>query len=127
MSVQNFPMYSFRHSDYHPWLLPQPLSDTFRDPSFTSKANSAQDFQDEVWLQRRMELWGEGFSLFDILRLKKPVVRKNTNYDPSVQYNSAAEAQILIYRIPQCEMETNSGISDTDNNPAAELYCTDGS
>ena len=92
---------------------------TYRDPSFTSKANSAQDFQDEVWLQRRMELWGEGFSLFDILRLKKPVVRKNTNYDPSVQYNSAAEAQILIYRIPQCEMETNSGISDTDNNPAA--------
>ena len=82
---------------------------TYRDPSFTSKANSAQDFQDEVWLQRRMELWGEGFSLFDILRLKKPVVRKNTNYDPSVQYNSAAEAQILIYRIPQCEMETNSG------------------
>ena len=92
---------------------------TYRDPSFTSKANSAQDFQDEVWLQRRMELWGEGISLFDILRLKKPVVRKNTNYDPSVQYNSAAEAQILIYRIPQCEMETNSGISDTDNNPAA--------
>lgn len=43
---------------------------TYRDPSFTSKANSAQDFQDEVWLQRRMELWGEGFSLFDILRLK---------------------------------------------------------
>ena len=82
-------------------------------------ANSEQDFQDEVWLQRRMEIWGEGFSLFDILRLKKPVVRKNTNYDPSVQYNSAAEAQILIYRIPQCEMETNSGISDTDNNPAA--------
>ena len=80
---------------------------------------AGQDFQDEVWLQRRMELWGEGFSLFDILRLKKPVVRKNTNYDPSVQYNSAAEAQILIYRIPQCEMETNSGISDTDNNPAA--------
>lgn len=66
-----------------------------------------------------MELWGEGFSLFDILRLKKPVIRKNTNYDPSVQYNSAAEAQILIYRIPQCEMETNSGISDTDNDPAA--------
>ena len=29
---------------------------TYRDPSFTSKANSAQDFQDEVWLQRRMEL-----------------------------------------------------------------------
>ena len=73
-----------------------------------------------------MELWGEGFSLFDILRLKKPVIRKNTNYDPSVQYNSAAEAQILIYRIPQCEMETNSGISDTDNNPADSTTTTIG-
>ena len=64
-------------------------------------------------------VWNFGEKVSDILRLKKPVVRKNTNYDPSVQYNSAAEAQILIYRIPQCEMETNSGISDTDNNPAA--------
>lgn len=92
---------------------------TYRNPAFTSKATSAQEFQDEVWLQRRMELWGEGFSLFDILRLKKEVIRKNTNYDPSVQYNNAAEAQILIYRIPQAEMETNKGIKDEDNNPAA--------
>lgn len=92
----------------------------YRDPNFTSKATSAQEFQDEVWLQRRMELWGEGFSLFDILRLKKPVIRKNTNYDPSVQYDSKAEAQILIYRIPQCEMEANAGIEEDDNNPAAD-------
>ena len=66
-----------------------------------------------------MELWGEGFSLFDILRLKKPVVRKNTNYAAIVQYNIEPESQILIYRIPQCEMETNKGITDKDNNPAA--------
>lgn len=91
----------------------------YRDPSFASKATSPQELQDEVWLQRRMELWGEGYSLFDILRLKKPVVRKGTNYDPSVQFNLEPEAQILIYRIPQGEMETNAGITDADNNPAA--------
>ena len=91
----------------------------YRDPSFVSKATSPQQFQDEVWLQRRMELWGEGHSLFDLLRLKKPVVRKNTNYHASVQFNLEPESQIMIYRIPQCEMETNTGISDTDNNPAA--------
>lgn len=93
---------------------------TYRDPSFTSQATSPEEFQDEVWLQRRMELWGEGFALFDILRLKKPVVRKGTNYPASVQFDLAPESQILIYRIPQCEMETNEGITDEDNNPAAE-------
>ena len=92
---------------------------TYRNPSYSCTASSAQELQDEIWLQRRMELWGEGFSLFDILRLKKPVVRKNTNYAAIVQYNIEPESQILIYRIPQCEMETNKGITDKDNNPAA--------
>ena len=93
---------------------------TYRNPSFTSHATSAEELQDEVWLQRRMELWGEGFALFDILRLKKPIVRKGTNYPASVQFNLEPESQIMIYRIPQCEMETNEGITDEDNNPAAE-------
>ena len=93
---------------------------TYRNPSFISHATSAEELQDEVWLQRRIELWGEGFALFDILRLKKPIVRKGTNYPASVQFNLDPESQIMIYRIPQCEMETNEGITDEDNNPAAE-------
>ena len=87
---------------------------TYRDPSYTCTAASAQEMQDEIWMQRRVELWGEGFSLFDILRLKKPIERKGTNYEAIVQY------KIMIYRIPQCEMETNQGISDDQNNPAAD-------
>lgn len=92
---------------------------TYRNPSYTCTATSAQAMQDEIWLQRRMELWGEGFALFDILRLKKPIIRKNTNYEAIVQYNLEPESQIMIYRIPQCEMETNKGIAESDNNPAA--------
>ena len=93
---------------------------TYRDPSYTCTAASAQEMQDEIWMQRRVELWGEGFSLFDILRLKKPIERKGTNYEPIVQYNIPAESQIMIYRIPQCEMETNTGIPEDQNNPAAD-------
>lgn len=92
---------------------------TYRNPSYTCTASSPEAMQNEVWLQRRMELWGEGFALFDLLRLKKPVERKGTNYEAIVQYNIPAESQILIYRIPQSEMETNNGIPDSDNNPAA--------
>lgn len=32
-------------------------------------------FQNEVWWQRRVELWGEGFATFDIKRLDKGVIR----------------------------------------------------
>ena len=92
---------------------------TYRNPSYVCTASSAQEMQDEIWLQRRMELWGEGFALFDILRLKKPIIRKNTNYEAIVQFNLEPESQIMIYRIPQCEMETNKGIKEEDNNPAA--------
>ena len=92
---------------------------TYRDPSYTCTASSAQEMQDEIWMQRRVELWGEGFALFDILRLKKPIERKGTNYEPIIQFNLPAESQIMIYRIPQCEMETNQGITDDQNNPAA--------
>ena len=92
---------------------------TYRDPSYTCTATSAQEMQDEIWMQRRVELWGEGFALFDILRLKKPIERKGTNYAPTIQFNLPAESQIMIYRIPQCEMETNQGITDDQNNPAA--------
>ena len=92
---------------------------TYRDPQFKSTATSATQFQDEVWLQRRMELWGEGFGLYDILRLKKPIDRKDSNYEAIVQYRIEPESQIMIYRIPQCEMNTNAGISDDQNNPAA--------
>lgn len=92
---------------------------TYRNPSYVCNASSAQAMQDEIWLQRRMELWGEGFALFDILRLKKPIIRKDTNYEAIVQFNLEPESQIMIYRIPQCEMETNKGITEADNNPAA--------
>ena len=92
---------------------------TYRNPDYTCTASSAQEMQDEIWLQRRMELWGEGFALFDILRLKKPIIRKDTNYEAKVQFNLEPESQIMIYRIPQCEMETNNGIKESDNNPAA--------
>lgn len=92
---------------------------TYRNPSYVCNASSAEAMQDEIWLQRRMELWGEGFALFDILRLKKPIIRKGTNYAAIVQFNLEPESQIMIYRIPQCEMETNKGITEADNNPAA--------
>ena len=51
--------------------------------------------------------------------MKKPIVRKGSNFAASVQFDLAPESQIMIYRVPQCEMEANQGIEESDNNPAA--------
>lgn len=49
----------------------------------------ATAFQNEVWWQRRVELWGEGFATFDIKRLDKGIIRSyaNTNHPSGYQWN----------------------------------------
>lgn len=37
---------------------------------------SQQELLDAIWIERRKELWGEGFSLIDIIRNQQSVVRK---------------------------------------------------
>ncbi|MDR2886018.1 MAG: RagB/SusD family nutrient uptake outer membrane protein [Rikenellaceae bacterium] len=90
---------------------------TNRDPSYAVTAVDPAAFQLEVWKQRRIELWGEGFSMFDIMRLKKPVVRfhdvvseDDSNYDPLYQFNIAADDGYLLLRFPQAETNANKGL-----------------
>ena len=84
---------------------------TYRDPEYTCAAADVDAFIDEVWFQRRVELWGEGFSLFDVLRLKKPIIRKGANFSGNVTFEDLpAESPVFIYSIPESEREANKGI-----------------
>lgn len=88
---------------------------TYRDPNYNFSSTSATDIQDEIWNQRRVELWGEGIAYFDLLRLKKPMDRVGGGFEPSVCFNIPAGDPLLIYLIPQAEMQSNPGL--TTNNP----------
>lgn len=90
---------------------------TYRDPSYVSPASDASGLQNEIWMQRRVELWGEGFSLFDLKRLKKPLERKGTNFPEAFRYNLPSEAPILLWLIPEDEVNANEGIDESTNNP----------
>lgn len=93
---------------------------SYRDNHYTCTASSLDSFIDEIWFQRRIELWGEGFSLFDILRLKKPIIRLGANFSSNVTYaDIQAEEPILIYCIPECETSANKGISPDQINEVA--------
>lgn len=89
----------------------------YRDPTYSVAAHGLS-LEDEIWWQRRVELWGEGFSFGDIMRLEKPIVRSNsTNWPASWVQDIPARSGLLLWRIPQAEIEANKGISNADNNP----------
>ena len=87
---------------------------TYRDPSYTIP--SGRTLRDEIWFQRRVELWGEGFAVSDARRLNKPIVRfhgpNTTNYADAFQFNIAADDGWLNMRFPQSEKDNNSAIVD---------------
>ena len=94
---------------------------TYRNPSYASTASSAQQVQDAVWNQRRIELWGEGLSYWDIMRLKKGIDRRGAGFETAYVYNIPAEEEIFIFKIPKEETEANKLIDGVaDNNPDAK-------
>ncbi len=91
----------------------------YRNPEYVCTASSTESLVDEVWMQRRVELWGEGFSLFDLLRLKKPLVRKGAGFSGNCTWEDVQPGyNSLIYMIPDIEINSNNGISEDDNNEA---------
>ena len=89
-----------------------------RDPSY-SVAQHGLSLEDEIWWQRRVELWGEGFAWGDIVRLNKDITRTTSSNWPDAwaKQDVKASSGIYLWRIPQSEIEANKGISEADNNP----------
>lgn len=94
---------------------------SYRDEGYICDATTTEELKDEVWMQRRIELWGEGQAFHDLMRLNKDVDRRNSNFELDYRWCIKAGDPILLYRIPKDEIEANNGISDADNNPATEL------
>ncbi len=99
---------------------------TYRDPEYTCAATSSADVQDAVWFQRRIELWGEGFSYADMMRLKKDLDRRGAGFEAHTTFFTSAteggdnyDARILP--IPQNEIEANAMLTEADNNPTASV------
>ena len=90
-----------------------------RDPSYTVGLNII----DAIWMQRRIELWGEGHAWFDLNRLEKPIIRTASNNWPAAWVvDVPADHDCRIWVIPQAEVEANEGISEEDNNPTGNPF-----
>ena len=90
---------------------------TYRDPAYTLTATTPEAVQEAVWMQRRVELWGEGFSYFDLLRLGKGIDRRDCGFLQEVNYNVPANSPVMLIPVPQKEREANKAVKDGDYNP----------
>jgi hypothetical protein len=94
-----------------------------RYPAYSASGLTGTNLIDEILLQRRIELWGEGFSLMDIKRLNQGLNRPTgpgnhgaPNYDPGVYTTAPADPRFLM-RIPDRELNNNSNMTPADQNP----------
>ncbi len=94
----------------------QAFVQTYRDPQYTITRTTAEDVQNAVWQQRRLELWGEGFSYQDIVRLKKNIDRRGGGFETAFVFNIAGGDDVLVYPIPNAEIEGNPKL-DASTNP----------
>ncbi len=89
---------------------------TYRDESYVIP--TGRSLEDEIWFQRRVELWGEGFASSDTKRLGKPNVRLHKNIDSkfpeAYTFNVKADDGWMNLRFPQSEMDDNKGIVNNE-------------
>lgn len=93
-----------------------------RDSAFDkTEFNTQEELMEEIKFQRRVELWGEGFSYYDQIR-----------WDEPLDYAGSGASQVLyqdgffqerpsvndewIWKIPQAEINANPFISEADQN-----------
>lgn len=100
---------------------------TYRDPSYSADAGG-RSLEDEIWFQRRVELWGEGFSNPDTRRLNKPLVRFHegtaSNVPAAFRFNMPADDGWWLMRFTSSEKNTNLAIVDNTGGtqPVQDQY-----
>jgi len=85
---------------------------TARDAYYVP-SNTGQALIDEILIQRRVELWGEGFRWFDLKRLNLPLDRNGANHKGTIINNvwdvPAGDTRWTSL-IPQAEMDANENM-----------------
>ncbi|KAA1244471.1 RagB/SusD family nutrient uptake outer membrane protein [Aquimarina sp. RZ0] len=80
-----------------------------RDPEYTRSTNSGEDLINEILLQRRWELWGEGFRFYDLKRTNAPLNRNESNHTTNlaVVFDIPAGDNRWQWLIPQRALDAN--------------------
>lgn len=94
---------------------------TYRDPSYDCTL-TGRTLENEIWFQRRIELWGEGQAGADLRRLSKPMVRftdaKTSIVPEAFRFNMTADDGWWLLRF--CTSEKNTNLAIIDNTDGTQ-------
>jgi len=90
-----------------------------RDTAYILSTNTGASLLNEIRMQRKLELWGEGFAFYDMKRWNEPLIRDyiGSNHPSFGRFNFSAGAKEFIFQIPQDELDNNDNINIGDQNP----------
>ena len=96
---------------------------TYRDPGYICKASSVEDAVEAVFLQKRIELWGEGQTFFDYKRLNHSVDRTtSTNWAATENLKTEGRPAWMTFPIIISEENNNQGIKGKNNPDPSDKY-----
>jgi len=83
-----------------------------RNPNYTLSANTGTALINEILLQRRFELWGEGHRFLDLKRLNAPLNRNGANHIAAVAvlFDAPAGDVKWEFLLPRAEINANKAI-----------------
>lgn len=92
-----------------------------RDSAFDAATVADGDLLDEIKFQRKVELWGEGFSYHDHIRWDEALDYTNTGaaevlYGVGYQQAKPSVNDDWIWKIPQSEIDANPYITENEQN-----------
>ena len=98
----------------------------YRFAQYKCKATSKEEVIDEIFLQKRVEFWGEGINFYDYKRLNKGVHRyfNGTNFAASGQYNVSGRPAWMNFVAVQTEANNNKAYVGWNNPDPSGCYKT---
>ena len=95
----------------------------YRDPDYITNA-TGDELIEEIVFQKRIELWGEGQTFFDVKRLNMSVTRgyEGTNFPAEKRFNTNGRPAWMNICIVQTEKNNNAALIGFENPDPSDLY-----
>lgn len=96
----------------------------YRNSAYSCNVSSSDAVVEEIVFQKRVELWGEGQTFFDIKRLDYPVTRsyQGTNHISNELFNTTTRPAWMNWVIIIREENGNSGVNGYNNPDPTDAY-----